>query len=183
MLPEEMFWPKDLIELDRKEWTLGRLLQEKAQKNKGKVFLLFEEEKITFDQFNEMTNRVANGLLGLGIKKGAKIAIMLPNCPDYLYLWFGVAKMGGIMVPLNVSWKGELLKYILNHSDSETVVVEESLLPQIEELLEKLPRVRQIFVRGSKNLFGRKIPKSLCLGVAFRVVEAAFNRLLGDLVC
>ena len=152
MLPEETFWPKDLIELDRKEWTLGRLLEEKAQKNKGKVFLLFEEEKVTFDRFNEMANRVANGLLSLGIKKGNKIAIMLPNCPDYLYLWFGIAKIGGIMVPLNVSWKGELLEYILNHSDSETVVVEESLLPQIEEVLTKVPRIHRIFVRGDKSL-------------------------------
>jgi len=153
MLPEETFWPKDLIELDRKEWTLGRLLEEKAQKNKGKVFLIFEEEKVTFDRFNEMANRVANGLLSLAIKKGDKIAIMLPNCPDYLYLWFGIAKMGGIMVPLNVSWKGELLEYILNHSDAETVVVEESLLPQIEEVLAKVPRIHQIFVRGDKNIF------------------------------
>lgn len=159
MLPEEAFWPKDLIELERKDWTLGRLLEEKAQKNKGKVFLLFEEEKVTFDRFNEMANRVANGLLNLGIKKGDKIAIMLPNCPDYLYLWLGIAKTGGIMVPLNVSWKGELLEYILNHSDSETVVVEESLLPQIEEVLEKVPGVRQIFVRGGKNLFFKNAHK------------------------
>jgi crotonobetaine/carnitine-CoA ligase len=155
MLPEETFWSKDLTELDRKDWTLGRLLEEKAHKNRGKVFLLFEGEKVTFDQINEMANRVANGLLNLGIKKGDKIAIMLPNCPDYLYLWFGIAKMGGVMVPLNVSWKGELLEYILNHSDSETVVVEESLLPQIEEVLEKVPGVRRIFVRGGKNLFFR----------------------------
>ncbi len=135
MLPEETVWPEDLIGLERNEWTLGRLLEEKARKNKGKTFLLFEDERITFDKFNEMANRAANGLLNLGIKKGDKIAIMLPNCPDYLYLWFGIVKAGGVMVPLNVSWKGELLNYILNHSDSDTLVVEESLFPQIDEIL------------------------------------------------
>jgi crotonobetaine/carnitine-CoA ligase len=151
MLPEEAFWPKDLIELDRKDWTLGRLLEEKAWKNKGKTFLLFENESVTFDQFNEMANRVANSLLDLGIRKGEKVAIMLPNCPDYLYLWFGIAKMGGVMVPINVSWKGELLNYILNHSDSETVVVEESLFSQIEEILGTCPKIRRIFIRSGEG--------------------------------
>jgi crotonobetaine/carnitine-CoA ligase len=152
MLPEETLWPKDLIELERKEWTLGRLLEEKARKNKGKTFLLFENERITFDQFNERANRVANSLLNLGIRKGDKVAIMLPNCPDYLYLWFGIAKMGAVMVPINVSWKGELLNYILNHSDSETLVVEESLFPQIEEILGTCPRVQRIFIRSGGSV-------------------------------
>jgi acyl-CoA synthetase (AMP-forming)/AMP-acid ligase II len=108
MLSEETFWPKDMIELDRREWTLGRFLEEKARKNRGRIFLLFKDEKVTFDQFNEMANRVANGLLNQGVGKGDKVALMLPNCPDYLYLWFGIAKMGGVMVPFNVSWKGEI---------------------------------------------------------------------------
>jgi crotonobetaine/carnitine-CoA ligase len=151
MLSEEKIWPKDLIELDRREWTLGRLLEEKARKNRGRIFLLFEDEKVTFDQFNEMANRVANGFLNQGVGKGDKVALMLPNCPDYLYLWFGIAKMGGVMVPINVSWKGELLQYILNHSDSETIVVEESLLPRIEEVLGSTPQIRRIFVRSSGN--------------------------------
>jgi acyl-CoA synthetase (AMP-forming)/AMP-acid ligase II len=108
MLSEETFWPKDMIELDRREWTLGRFLEEKARKNRGRIFFLFKDEKVTFDQFNEMANRVANGLLNQGVGKGDKVALMLPNCPDYLYLWFGIAKMGGVMVPFNVSWKGEI---------------------------------------------------------------------------
>lgn len=151
MLPEETVWPEDLIGLERKEWTLGRLLEEKARKNKGKTFLLFENERITFDKFNEMANRVANGLLNLGIKKGDKIAIMLPNCPDYLYLWFGIAKAGGVMVPLNVSWKGELLNYILNHSDSDTLVVEESLFPQIDEIIGTRSKIQRILMKGGEG--------------------------------
>ncbi len=155
MLSEEVCWGEDLIGLDRKDWTLGRLLEEKAQRNKGKTFILYENEKITFDHFNEMANRVANGLLDIGVRKGDKVAIMLPNCPDYLYLWFGIAKMGGVMVPLNVSWKGELLNYILNHSDSETLIVEKSLFPQINEVLGVCPKIRRIFMRGG----GEGLPK------------------------
>ncbi len=148
MLREEAHWPEELIGLDRKDWTLGKILAEKARKHRGEVFLLFEDEKVTFDQFNEKSNRVANALLDHGIKKGSKIAVMLPNCPDFLYLWFGIAKMGGVMVPINVAWKGELLEYILNNSDAETVVVEESLFPQIQEVLGNTSGIRNIYVRG-----------------------------------
>src|SRR5512140_2400527 len=101
MLPEETVWPEELIGLDRKDWTLANVLAEKARRNRGKTFLLFEEERVTFDRFNEQVNRVANSLLRQGIKKGDKVAVMLPNCPDFLYLWFGIAKMGGVMVPIN----------------------------------------------------------------------------------
>ena len=79
MLPEETTWPEGLIELDRPNWTLGKLLEEKSRKNRGKVFLLFEDEEVTFKQFNEKANRVANGLIKHGIKKGDKVAVMLPN--------------------------------------------------------------------------------------------------------
>lgn len=164
MLPEETSWPEELIELDRSQWTLGRLLEEKARRNRGKTFLLFENERVTFDQFNEMANRVANGLMDHGVKKGDKVAIMLPNCSEYLYLWFGIAKMGGVMVPLNVAWKGELLEYILNHSDTETIVVTGSLFPQIQVLLKKIPRIRQIFI-SEKDV--RKSKKTLPLDEIF----------------
>ncbi len=151
MLREEAVWPEELIGLDRKYWTLANVLEEKARRNKGETFLLFEEEKVTFDQFNEQVNRVANSLLDRGMKKGDKIAIMLPNCPDFLYLWFGIAKIGGVMVPINVSWKGELLEYILNHSDTETIVVEGGLFPQVQEVLRNTPNVRRIYIRGRKG--------------------------------
>ena len=155
MLPEETSWPEDLIGLDRRDWTLGRLLEEKAQENRDKVFLLFENEKITFDHFNKMANRVANGLIEHEILKGDKVAVMLHNCPDYLYIWFGIAKAGAIMVPINIAWKGELLEYIINHSDTETIVIEESLFPQIEEVLGNTPKIRRIFVRGGGKVLPR----------------------------
>ncbi len=151
MLPEETVWPEELIGLERNDWTLANVLAEKARRNRGEMFLLFEEEKVTFDRFNEQVNRVANSLLRLGMKKGDKVAIMLSNCPDFLYLWFGIAKIGAVMVPINVSWKGELLVYILNHSDSETIVVEEGLVPQVQEVLGNTPNVRRIYVRGGEE--------------------------------
>ena len=70
MLREEEHWPQELIGLARKKWTLGGILAEKARRNKDKVFILFEDKRITFDYFNKEANRIANGLIASGIKKG-----------------------------------------------------------------------------------------------------------------
>jgi crotonobetaine/carnitine-CoA ligase len=66
-------------------------------------------------------------LTELGIRKGDHVCLFLPNCPEFLYLWFGLAKIGGVMVPLNVSLRGDGLKYIINHCDAKWIFVNERL--------------------------------------------------------
>ena len=73
---------------------------------------------ITLGELNEGINRVANGLLALGVKQGDKVAIMLPNCPEFLYTWFGANKIGAVEVPINVALKGAGLAYQIVQSDS-----------------------------------------------------------------
>lgn len=148
MLVEEWDWGEEIIKLPRDQWTLGNLLTEKAERNQGKVFLLYADQAYTYDQFEEKSNQVANALKSLGVKKGDKVGIMLPNCPEYLFLWFGIAKLGAVMVPYNLEWKGELLSYILLHSDTLGLVLEPDCLSQVEEAFSKLPPLKfQIFRR------------------------------------
>ncbi len=157
MLKQETIWAEELIELERENWTLGKLLKEKSRKNKDRTFLLFEDKKVSFEQFNEKANRLANGLMAQGICKGDKIALMLPNCPEFLYLWFGIAKAGAVMVPINVSWKGDLLQYVLNHSDAKALIVEDELYPQVVEALESARKIQQVFLRAEKGVHGEDV--------------------------
>jgi crotonobetaine/carnitine-CoA ligase len=73
---------------------------------------------------------------------------MLPNCPEYLYCWFGLAKIGAVIVPVNTAQKGELLQYIIDSSDCEAVVIDDVLLNRIREIEAQLPRVRHLFLLG-----------------------------------
>jgi len=135
MLDSERDWGADLFSLPREQWTLGKLLTEKAERNRGKEFLLFQDQTFTFDQFEEKANQAANALTALGIKKGDKVGVLMLNCPEYLFLWFGICKVGAVMVPYNVEWKGDILSYILEHSDTRGVVVQEDLLQQVLDAL------------------------------------------------
>jgi crotonobetaine/carnitine-CoA ligase len=135
MLEEEREWRKDLIGSLRSNWTLGNLLAEKAQRNRGRVFLRFQDQSFTYEEFEEKSSQAAQALLALGLKKGDKVGILMANCPEFLFLWFGIAKMGAVMVPYNVEWKGELLSFILQHSDTQGMILHQEFWPQLHEVL------------------------------------------------
>lgn len=152
-------------DLPVKERVLGAVLEEQAAAHGQRVFLDFKgEATISYSQLNERANQFANGLLKSGIFKGTKVAIILPNCPEYLYCWFGLAKIGAVMVPINTAHKGELLQYIVNHSDAEALVLDSNLLRQVLEIESGIGNVRQAFVRGWDGVAGPSQIKTTSLG-------------------
>lgn len=103
-----------------------------VNRNPEKIYLYFEDQEISYREFNNNINRVANGLLRLRIRKGDRVAIMLQNCPEFFYSWLGLNKIGGVMVPINTAFKGEETKYILNHSEARIIIIANSLLDVLE---------------------------------------------------
>ena len=99
----------------------------------GKTAILFEGEEITYDELNTAANRLAHALKANGIQKGNRIALYLPNIPEFAVCYFGALKVGAIVVSVNPMLKSYELKYILN--DSEAVV-----LFTVGELLENVKR-------------------------------------------
>lgn len=130
------------------ENVIGRLIQEKARTNKDRVFLLFEDQKVSYEQLDLSSNQFAHGLKNLGIQKDDKVSIMMENCPDYLYVWFGTAKLGAVEVPINVAYKGDSLSHIINNSDSKVLFIDASLLERLSVIRDDLKKVKQIFCRG-----------------------------------
>ena len=109
--------------------SLGQFLDEAAAREPDKVFLHFfqQDEKYTYREISEQSDRLASSLCGLGVRKGAHVALMIPNGPAFIVSWFALAKIGAVMVPVNFSYTSSELAYVLSNSDSEFLVVEESL--------------------------------------------------------
>lgn len=128
--------------------TLKDLIAQKAEKNGKKVFLLFKEERVTYAEVHERSNSVANALLELGVQKGDKVNIMMPNCPEFVYIWFGLCKVGAIMVPINTSYKGDGLKYIITHSDSKVLFIAPQYLGEFERVANETKNIQQVIVVG-----------------------------------
>jgi carnitine-CoA ligase len=131
--------------------TVKGLLEKRAEKNGEKAFVFFKDQEVTFSVMNQMANRFAHGLQSMGVKKGEKVCLLLPNGLEFLYLWFGLAKMGGIMVPLNFNRPGAELGYMIRHCDARWVVVDEDLYPAYVSAGKDLPRIEQKVWRGEKD--------------------------------
>lgn len=102
--------------------TLAGVLQEQAQELGDTTYLMFEERELSYSELNSRVNRVANGLAERGVGPGSGVAIMMGNCPEWLYVYFATQKLGAYVVPVNVGLRGEGLRYVVEHSDAATVV-------------------------------------------------------------
>jgi crotonobetaine/carnitine-CoA ligase len=136
--------------------VIGLQLKLQAKSKGDKPFVHFEGQTISYRQMNERTNRVANGLAALGVKQKENVVIYMDNCPEFLYTWFALSKLGAVEVPINTAHKGNVLEYFINYSDARTIVVGANLLPNMIAIMEKLKFLRKIIVFGdiTNNKFG-----------------------------
>lgn len=87
------------------------------------VSLVFFGEEITFRQMHESIDRFAAALADLGVTKGDRVALMLPNCPEYVYAYYAVLKLGAIVVQMNPIYTSAEVRFILKDSEAKVLVV------------------------------------------------------------
>jgi len=114
--------------------------------------LHFEGEAITYKQLNLRANRVANGLQGLGVEKGDRVAIMLPNTPEFVYTLVGTLKLGAVAVPFNTLYKGGEILHILKDSGAKCLIALTNFAPMINEIMPDLPALEQVILTGERNV-------------------------------
>ncbi len=132
----------NMQEYAQEERVLTDIIEDKARQNPNHVVFQFRDDPITLGEFNDHINKVANGFLALGIKKGDKVAIMLPNCPEFLYTWFGLNKIGAVEVPINSALKGDGLTYQITYADCVALVADTQFLENLNNVADRLTTVR-----------------------------------------
>lgn len=136
-------------DLDLESLVLGNILEEKATTHRRSPFVKFREGELSFGEVNQTADRVAQGLAAAGVRRHDHVAIMLPNCADFLYVIFALAKLGAVAVPINIDYKGELLVHVLTTSDASMLMVDEPYLDRIAAAEKGVPKLARIVVRGS----------------------------------
>jgi crotonobetaine/carnitine-CoA ligase len=130
--------------------TLAALLQEQAEKLGEKPFLHMEDRVISFAELNRQVNRAANGLAKLGVKSGVGVSIMMPNSPEWLFVYFATQKLGAYAVPVNIALKGEGLRHIVDHSDSFAVVSHPDYVETFLAMRASLPKLADVVVNTAE---------------------------------
>jgi len=115
-----------------------------------KVYLYFEDQKISFRAFEERLKRAARGFSSLGIIRGDRVSIMLPNCPEYLYAWFGLNFLGAVVVPVNPVYKEREASFIIGHSESKALIVPQALTELAGKMKGEISSLKEIISLGEK---------------------------------
>lgn len=111
-----------------------------------KVAVIDEEKKFTYKEFGQRTDQLSKALYSSGIEKGDHIAVMLPNTHYMLECFYGICQMGAVMVPLNYRLAAEDLEYIIKHSDSKMLIIDEEFTAPVEKIITKLSLEKIIIV-------------------------------------
>ena len=134
------------------EWSLGEFVEMAVRREPDKVFLEIAGEKITYRQLHDRVLRTAGMFRGLGIDTGDRVCLFLPNCPEFLYCWFGLSAIGAIAVPVNTAYKRDETAYILNDAEASALVSHPALADVAEAAASLAPSVRaKLLVAGESG--------------------------------
>ncbi|MFH0787567.1 MAG: long-chain fatty acid--CoA ligase, partial [Pseudomonadota bacterium] len=123
--------------IDYEKLTLPEALERSARNTPNQVALLMMGKKITYRELNALVNRFAAALQGLGVRKGDKVAILLPNIPQGFIACYAVFRLGAVVVMNNPLYTEHELAYQLNDSDSTLAISLDLLIPRILKIKEK----------------------------------------------
>ncbi|HTM52910.1 MAG TPA: long-chain fatty acid--CoA ligase [Pirellulales bacterium] len=99
--------------------NLAMVLTENAERFPDRTAVILGERKLSYQELETVTNRLANSLVKLGLHPGQKMVLMLPNIPEFVVGYYGILKPGGVVVPINVLYKAREIEFLL--SDSEAI--------------------------------------------------------------
>ena len=102
--------------------NIAKLLDESAQFYPDRISLIFGAKKITYKELLTRSKKTASALDSLGIKKGDGVVIWLPNCLEFIYSFFAIARLGAVVIPVNVMLKREEARFIIEDSQAKILI-------------------------------------------------------------
>jgi len=124
--------------------NLKQMFEAAAEEFAGKTAIVCGERRISYAELNEAANRVANALISLGVGKGDRIAMLMANSPEFVEVYFGTIKAGGIPVPLDVRYKVDEMTLVVGSCQPKVLVAESDLLEPLVPALSRFDHIRHI---------------------------------------
>jgi len=154
-LPPRELWPKRIYTLPEfatyaqrfnpTEELLGKVV---AAGRGERTAVLFEDQRLTYNQFLTQANKFAGALRGLGVSEGERIILRTPNIPPALVANFAVLKLGAVCTPTSPLFSRSEIAHVANDSEAVAIIVSAALLGEVEAAQENFQTVRHIIVVG-----------------------------------
>lgn len=145
------FWPEGVPKhIDFPEVPLHELLQKTAREFPEKTAIAYFDKEMTYRELNNLCDKFAAALDALGVKKGDKVAIFLPNIPQFIISYYGIIKTGAIETAVSPLYKEREVEHQLNDSEAETIIVLDTLYPILERVLVHT-KIKRVIVTSPKE--------------------------------
>ncbi len=152
-------YPNEIpLSIEYEEKPLHAFLEETAEVYPKRKALHFMGKELTFANVLSQARKVASLLQSLGLQKGDRVAIMLPNCPQSVISYYGTLMAGGIVVQTNPLYKERELEYQLNDSGASFIICLDVLFPRVSNVRSKT-ELQHVIVTGIKDYL--PFPKNL----------------------
>jgi benzoate-CoA ligase len=119
-----------------------------AEGRGAKTAILSGDREVTYQQLAESVNRLGNALLALGVRMEERVAVILPDMPEWVFAFFGAMKIGAVAVPLNTNLKPQDYEYLLNDCRARVLITHPALLAQVEEARSNLKFLKHVVLAG-----------------------------------
>jgi long-chain acyl-CoA synthetase len=130
--------------------NLRLMLEKTVRRYGGKTAVAMGERRLSYAQLDEASNKVANALLGMGVKKGDRVVMLLPNSPEFAAIYFGIVKIGGIAVPLDPRYRMDELTSLFNSSQPKVLVSESPTLEPMVPVLSRFSYIKHVIDLSGK---------------------------------
>lgn len=132
--------------------NLSQIIEKHELRIPNSLAVISETTKYTWKEFNHQVNIMGNALKKLGVSKGDRVAICLPNSPEYLVTYFGIVKLGAVAVPFNVMFKSTEIKYILNNSEAKLLIgLAGETMDKVMDLRDQIPLLEKVVLLGESS--------------------------------
>jgi len=141
------FPPLHLAFESREDWIFSRVLGERARTHGDRPFLQrLDGPALTYAEVDRLANRIAHGFRTLGVARGDRVLLMLPNIVEFMCLWWALNRLGAVEVSVNTAYKGYFLEHLVNNSGGRVLVIAREFLERLEESADKLAGLDTVVV-------------------------------------
>jgi long-chain acyl-CoA synthetase len=145
------FWPEGVPKsIQYPNVPLSAILTETAEKHPNNAAIVYFDKPITYRELDATCDRFATALNDLGVRKGDKVALFLPNIPQFVISYYGALRIGAVETAISPLYREREVEHQLRDSEAETVVVLDALYPILERTL-KETKVKRVIVTGLKE--------------------------------
>ncbi|MEO7970491.1 MAG: benzoate-CoA ligase family protein [bacterium] len=117
----------------------------------NKICLYYKDQTFSYGDTARMSNRVGNALRELGVEQEDRVLLVLPDCPEFVWTWFGAARIGAVITMVNPLLPAEDYKYYLDYTRARVAVIHESLLKTFNEATAGAKHLRAVLVVGGRE--------------------------------